>query len=164
MKKRDTGVNTLSFKEVKITDKRLKSGVDTIISIFSAKDVKAIETENELFEYIKKNYMPDLELAEDKYSPYDCYSKKHKCVIELKCRRTHYDTLFMEKAKWLKLMALGCQVRYINSTPKGIYSFNLNTLDTKWVDRTMKKQTDFSNNETVVKKVMEIDISLSKEL
>ena len=164
MKKRDTGVNTLGFKEVSRSDKRLKSGLDTIVKIFSTEEVQVIDTEKALFDYIKENYMPDLELAKDKYSAYDCYSKEHKCVIELKCRRTHYDTLFIEKMKYDKLMTLGCEVRYINSTPKGIYSFNLNTLKTNWVDRTMNKQTDFSNNKDVVKKVMEIDISLSTEL
>ena len=41
MKKRDTGVNTLGFKEVSRSDKRLKSGLDTIINIFS--DVKQKE-------------------------------------------------------------------------------------------------------------------------
>ena len=41
MKKRDTGVNTLSFKEVKITDKRLKGGVDTIIKTFKKEDMNA---------------------------------------------------------------------------------------------------------------------------
>lgn len=158
-------INTLGFDEVKITDDRLKKGVDTIINIFSTEEkAKVIDNEKDLFNYIKDNYMPDLELAKDKYSAYDCYSKKHKCVIELKCRRTHYDTLFIEKMKYDKLMSLGCQVRYINSTPKGIYSFNLNTLDTHWVDRTMKKQTDFSNNKKVVKKVMELKVSSAKVL
>ena len=41
MKKRDTGVNILGFKEVSRSDKRLKSGLDTIINIFS--DVKQKE-------------------------------------------------------------------------------------------------------------------------
>ena len=164
MKKTELWTNTLSFEEVKITDKRLVVGVNTIVDIFSTEDEKAIETEKDLFNYIKENYMPDLELAKDKYSPYDCYSKKHKCVIELKCRRTHYDTLFIEKMKYDKLISMGCQVRYINSTPKGVYSFNLNTLKTKWVDRTMKKQTDFNNNSKVVKKVMELEVSSSVNL
>lgn len=159
MKKIDLGVNTLGFKEVKITDERLKAGVDTIINIFSTEEVKSIETETELFTYIKDNYIPDLELAKDKYSAYDCFSKDNKMVIELKCRRSHYDTLFIEKMKYDKLIALGCEVRYVNSTPKGVYSFNLNTLEPKWVDRTMKKQTDFSNNNKVVKKVMELKVS-----
>ena len=120
-----------------------------------------IKTERELFDYIKSNYIPDLEMAKNKYSSYDCFSKEYRCVIELKCRRIHYNTLFIEKMKYDKLMALGCQVRYISSTPNGVYSFNLNTLTTKWVDRAMKKQTDFSNNNKVIKRVMEIDVSLS---
>lgn len=161
---RDLGVNTFGFKEVSITDKRMKEGLDTITRIFSNEGVKTIETEKELFDYIKDNYMKDLELAKDKYSSYDCFSKENKMVIELKCRRTHYDTLFIEKMKYDNLMKLGCQVRYINSTPKGIYSFNLNTLEPKWVDRSMKKQTDFSKNNKVIKKVMELNVYSSTKL
>ena len=38
MKKRDTGVYTLGFEEVKIYDQRLKSGIDTIIKTFKKED------------------------------------------------------------------------------------------------------------------------------
>ena len=50
MKKRDTGVNTLGFKEVSRTDKRLKSGLDTIIKVFSTEDkkTKRFETQEDL--------------------------------------------------------------------------------------------------------------------
>ena len=123
-----------------------------------------IKTEKELFIYIKSNYIPDLELAEDKFSAYDCYSLKHRMVIELKCRRTHYNSLFMEKMKYDKLISLGCEVRYINSTPKGIYSFNVNKIDVDWIERVMKKQTDFSNNTKVTKVVGELNIKNSKLL
>ena len=40
MKKRDLGVYTLGFKEVKRTDKRLKDGLDTLNRIFMDKDSK----------------------------------------------------------------------------------------------------------------------------
>ena len=123
-----------------------------------------IRTEKELFEYIKSNYIPDLELAEDEFSSYDCYSLKHKMVIELKCRRTHYNSLFMEKMKYDKLISLGCEARYVNSTPKGIYSFNVNKIVVDWVERVMKKQTDFSNNRKVTKVVGELNIKNSKSL
>ena len=52
---RDLGVNTFGFKEVSITDKRMKEGLDTITRIFSNEGVKTIETEKELFDYIKDN-------------------------------------------------------------------------------------------------------------
>ena len=50
MKKRDTGVNTLGFKEVSRSDKRLKSGLDTIVKIFSTEDkkTKRFETQEDL--------------------------------------------------------------------------------------------------------------------
>ncbi len=120
-----------------------------------------IKTEKELFNYIKSNYIPDLELAKDKFSDYDCYSYKHKMIIELKCRRAHYDDLFIEKMKYDKLISRGCEVRYVNSTPKGVYSFNLNEVHIDWVDRVMKKQTDFSNNNKVVKVVGELNLKNS---
>ena len=123
-----------------------------------------IRTERELFDYIKSNYIPDLKLADDKFSSYDCYSLKHKMVIELKCRRTHYDSLFVEKMKYDKLISLGCEARYVNSTPKGVYSFNINEIDVDWIERVMKKQTDFSNNSKVAKIVGELHISNSKLL
>ena len=123
-----------------------------------------IRTERELFDYIKSNYIPDLKLSDDKFSSYDCYSLKYKMVIELKCRRTHYDSLFVEKMKYDKLISLGCEVRYVNSTPKGVYSFNVNQIDVDWVERVMKKQTDFSNNSKVAKIVGELHISNSKLL
>lgn len=39
MKKRDTGVNTLSFKEVKQSDKRLKEGIEIITQTFKNEDM-----------------------------------------------------------------------------------------------------------------------------
>jgi hypothetical protein len=120
-----------------------------------------IKTEKELFDYLKSNYIPDLELAKDKFSAYDCYSSKHKMVIELKCRRTHYYSLFLEKMKFDKLTSLGCEVRYVNSTPKGVYSFDLNKIEIDWVERVMKKQTDFSNNNKVIKVVGELNVKNS---
>ena len=39
MKKIETGVNTLGFKEVKVSDKRLKAGVNTIIETFKKEEM-----------------------------------------------------------------------------------------------------------------------------
>tara|TARA_R110000787_G_scaffold59458_2_gene134732 strand:+ start:735 stop:1250 length:516 start_codon:yes stop_codon:yes gene_type:complete len=41
MKKTELWTNTLGFEEVKITDKRLKGGVDTIIKTFKKEDMNA---------------------------------------------------------------------------------------------------------------------------
>ncbi len=42
---------------------------------------------------------------------------------------------------------------YINSTPKGIYSFNLNAISPKWEDKNLKSNTDFGKSEWIKKEV-----------
>ncbi len=120
--------------------------------------------ERELFAYIKDNYIPDLVKPTDKYSSFDAYSPKHNTVFELKCRRTHYPTLILEEMKYSKLASLGCNVRYVNSTPKGVFSFNLMKLDYDWVDMKMPKQTDFSNTNKVSKKIAYLNINDSTKI
>lgn len=79
--------------------------------------------EKELFEYLKR-YLTDLRLADDQYSKWDCVSDRHKFLIELKSRRTHYDTLLIEKPKYDSLVqraeAVGYSPLYVNSTPRGL--------------------------------------------
>jgi hypothetical protein len=115
--------------------------------------------ERELFTYIKDNYIPDLVKPTDKYSSFDAYSPKFNTVFELKCRRTHYPTLILEEMKYSKLANLGCNVRYVNSTPLGVFSFNLLKLKYDWVNMKMPKQTDFSNTNKVSKKIAYLNIN-----
>jgi hypothetical protein len=70
--------------------------------------------------------------------------------IELKCRRTHYDRLLIEKKKWDYLADIrartGAKTLYINATPKGIYQFDLGALlEPEWVLKSLPITTDFSN-------------------
>ena len=93
--------------------------------------------EIDLFNILKICFMTDLEKSESQYSRFDCFSSKWKMDIELKCRRTHYDELLIEKDKYDALMdrakKFGTRPFYINSTPQGIYAFNLEELkDIKW--------------------------------
>ena len=106
--------------------------------------------EQKLFQYLKK-YWVDLEDSKEETSRYDCYSKSTKTRIELKCRRKHYDTLIIEKGKYNYLLGRhknhGEIPLYINSTPKGIYCFDLRQEVGDWItDNGMPKQTDFKNN------------------
>lgn len=122
--------------------------------------------EKELFEYLKR-YLTDLRLADDQYSKWDCVSDRHKFLIELKSRRTHYDTLLIEKPKYDSLIqraeAAGYIPLYVNSTPKGVYSFRLNELDLKWETNTKNPATsEFSNRLRVEKTVSYIPISKAK--
>lgn len=127
-----------------------------------------MRTEDELYNYIKGKYIPDLRKCEDTYSSYDCYSKRYRVDIELKCRRTHYDDLIIEKIKYNALMyrakVSGGQPLYINSTPQGVYAFNLNDIDIEWSDRSLPKQTDFKDNNFINKRVGYLNISKSKKI
>lgn len=51
---------------------------------------------------------------------------------------------------------------YINSTPKGIYSFDLSIIDPKWEDKMLKSNTDFGNSEWIKKKVCFLKIEEAK--
>ena len=124
-------------------------------------------SERELFEYLKKNYLYDLEMSKDKYSKHDCFSKSTKIRIELKCRKTHYDKLMLEKNKYdylIEKYKLHKEIPlYINYTPKEIYRFNLIDLSPVWiVDKRMPKSTDFENKYKVEKEYCLISIHNSK--
>ena len=125
--------------------------------------------EKELFDYLKKSYLFDLELAEDSFSKWDCVSHKFKFLIELKSRRTHYNTLLIEKIKYDSLTrrasVLGYAPLYINHTPEGIFSFRLNDLDLTWETNTKNPATsEFANKLRVSKTVSYIPISLAKKI
>ena len=121
-----------------------------------------IKNEEELFDFLKKNIVNDLIKAKDEFSVYDCYSASQKTVIELKVRGVHYDTLLIEKKKYDSLMKFDCNVRYICSTPKGIFSFDLKNLKgIKWEDQYHNKTTNFKNNSKVSKLIYNIPISKS---
>ena len=108
--------------------------------------------EEQLFNYLKKHYIYDLSKCEDQFSSYDCFSTTYRCVIELKCRTKHYDDLMLEKTKYDSLKKLNCSALYINSTPKGIYIFNINDIKPNWItDTSMPKQTEFANNDKIEK-------------
>lgn len=113
--------------------------------------------EEDLFNYLLKTVYPDLVKSRRQFSKWDCYSPNTTHRIELKCRGTHYDTLIIEKIKY---DALILKARdnfdipiYINSTPKGIYRFNLFLVNPVWETRYLKKTTTFSNNNKVPKEI-----------
>ena len=115
--------------------------------------------ELDLYNILKLCFINDLEKSESQYSRFDCFSDKWKMDIELKCRRTHYDELLIERDKYDALMErakkFGTRPFYINSTPEGIYAFNLQEIkDIKWeMKGGLPKTTDFSDNRRIVKEV-----------
>jgi hypothetical protein len=118
-------------------------------------------TEQQLFDIVQKVY-PDLEPALDFFSPFDCYSDTHNLYIELKCRRTHYPTLLLERLKYNRLLESAATMKmkpiYICSTPDGIWRFDLLDLKLKWQIEMLPRTTDFEDNEKVSKIVCYLPI------
>lgn len=116
--------------------------------------------EQGLFNLLKEKLVPDLKQTEQfHYS--DCYSNTKYLIAELKCRRVHFDELIIEQYKYNKLMSNNYhwEIRYINSTPQGIYSFDLRRIDEpEWFFKDCKKTTDFEDNSYTPKLVGMLDI------
>jgi|TARA_R110000868_G_scaffold314022_2_gene575001 hypothetical protein len=108
-------------------------------------------TEQSLFDYIKSTYLEDLEKSEHTYEYIDATSTGYRLTIELKCRTTHYDELIIEKDKYESLMDraqdLGFTPFYINSTPKGIYAFNLRKITVTWTTKRLPSSTFYEAHE-----------------
>lgn len=118
--------------------------------------------EQQLFDLIK-SVIPDLK-STDQYSYRDAYSPKYDLTIELKCRQKHYDFLLIEKIKYDKLIKHN-RVRYINSTPIGIFSFDLKKIqEPTWYEYVLPKETEFYNRNKIPKIVGMLTISQAEDL
>lgn len=124
--------------------------------------------ESDLFEWLSENYYNLLVDTSKNFSKSDCYDIETKNRIELKCRATHYEKLIIEKPKYEYLIKeskkYGDVPIYINSTPKGIYLFNLNDLKLEWFKKPLPKTTEFKNNNYISKEIATININKSKQL
>lgn len=114
--------------------------------------------EQDLFDYLKSSLYPDLEKAPGIYDAFDCISITASHYIELKCRYTHYDTLLIEEMKYRKLITQAAERDlipfYINSTPKGVFSFDLMDVpEPEWVSHWMPATTEFSRSQKISKLV-----------
>lgn len=118
--------------------------------------------EEELFIFLKENLIQDLTKSEWKYDSKDATSDTYNYVIELKCRYSHYDKLLIEKKKYDFLKSFKEKnVRYICSTPLGIYSFNINNIeikDNEWLIEIHNKTTNFGKKELIEKKIFYLDV------
>ena len=127
-----------------------------------------IETEQELFNYIKGWYLSDLEKSADQYDNYDCTSELYRLHIELKCRSKHYDELILERDKYYALTRkankLGFTAFYVNSTPKGIYAFNLNKTKVTWTVKKLPAKTEFDSEGQVDKTVALLPVTEAVQL
>lgn len=119
--------------------------------------------ELELFNYLKLVHIPDLIQAEQ-YDAWDCVSGRSRIYIELKSRNTHYDTLLIEKPKYeqlkIKAMRKGFTAWYINSTPMGIWAFNLSKIPRiEWHPKELPRYTTFTNKDKIIKQVAYLSIA-----
>ena len=53
---------------------------------------------------------------------------------------------------------------YINSTPEGVYLFNLNKIKPNWFEKSLPATTEFENRVWVKKIITELDISQSVKI
>ncbi len=124
-------------------------------------------TEQGLFDYIKATYLEDLEKSEHVYEYIDATSNGYRLTIELKCRHTHYDELILEKDKYESLVNrandLGFTPFYINSTPKGIYAFNLRIIKVTWTTKRLPSST-VDNGPAIDKEVALLHIDKAVKL
>jgi len=113
--------------------------------------------EQELFNYLKQKAYPDLVMSTNPISRWDCYSPVKQHRIELKCRKIHYDELIIEKSKFAALLDKAIDnfdvPMYINSTPKGVYRWNLFFQNPYWFKKYLPKTTDFSNTNKITKEI-----------
>lgn len=82
--------------------------------------------EPELIKLIQNSIIPDAVKLEEHHEA-DIYSQQMDLYAELKCVKSWYPRLLIEKKKYDELMALtdAKRIRYICSTDRGVYSFNL---------------------------------------
>ena len=122
-----------------------------------------------LFTFLREGYYPDLSKAPGIYDAFDCISVQAGHYIELKCRATHYDTLLIEEMKYRKLITQAAERNlvpfYINSTPEGIYSFDLmDVAEPVWFNHQMPATTEFDRVEKVDKLVGYLPIEEAVQL
>ena len=125
--------------------------------------------ELELFNFLQESLYPDLVKSEGIYDSFDCISQQAGHYIELKCRHTHYPTLLIEEMKYRKLITQSAERDlipfYINSTPLGIYSFDLmDVAEPEWFVHEMPATTEFDNNDKKYKLVGYLPIEEAVQL
>jgi len=125
--------------------------------------------ESILFNYLKENYFPDLERSTGRYDKWDCFSPSTKTRIELKCRRRHYPNLILEKIKYVDMVKRYVEEDekpvYINSTPNGIFAFDLRNIKPNWItDKRLPHETHFERITPIEKTYTLLNIEEGKKI
>ena len=127
-----------------------------------------MDTEAELFDYIKGRYLEDLVKSQHPYDYHDCTSTLYRLHIELKCRHKHYEDLIIEKDKYEALVQqaerLGFTPFYVNATPQGIYAFNLRKITVKWVTKKLPVESKSKDQGVIDKSVALLPVGLAVQL
>lgn len=111
--------------------------------------------EQRLFELIKEKLFDDLESTNkiNKFCYYDAFTLKWLSELELKCRRRHFDLMFIEQIKWEKLKSSNYKrAFYVNSTPEGFFIWNIkkiNEEDIYWDWVLMNRETETESGEII---------------
>lgn len=107
---------------------------------------------------------PDLVKTGD-YDKDDGYSKSKNVRVEIKCRNKHYDLLTIDKTKWDYLKQFK-RCRYIVSTPKGIWSWNLHKIEEPIWNKRLAPASTFFHQEVdqVYKTFGYLDIKDAKDI
>ena len=120
--------------------------------------------EDHLFKLIKEKMIKDLEKL-DTFNSIDCYSKKYNARIELKCRKDHWENLIIQRDKYDELIQYE-NAYYINSTPEGVFSFNLHKLpELEWFYKRMKTSHSFFRKDLYTDKLVSLlPINLAEDI
>jgi len=113
---------------------------------------------------LKETTVPNLERMEYGFSHWDCTAwydtpmGRVDFILELKCRETHYPELLIEQVKWDWLLEeagkRSARPAYINSTPRGIYAWDLYRVkEPIWEERILPATTTFENRDQIRKVV-----------
>lgn len=127
-----------------------------------------MRSESSLFYWLSVNHYESLVKSKNPVSRWDCYDINSKERIELKCRKKHYSTLILEKPKYLALLKEAQKHNdtpiYINSTPEGIYKFNLLEIKPIWIKKRLPKTTQFQSRQYIEKELTLLNIKNSKAI
>lgn len=110
-----------------------------------------------LVRLLRKEYIPDLTSAEKSNSHYDAISFQMNTIVELKCRKSHYDNLMLEKIRYERLLTIAARENmgclYIVSSPQGVWSFDLLSINEPiWKTKSLPSKTAWSKNRKMIDK------------
>ena len=131
-------------------------------------EYREFTNEKQLFEFVKNNFMPDLVSTYKNNGKIDCHSDEYMLSVELKCRRKHYSELLLERKKYNSMIErsklLKTKPVYINSTPLGVWAFYLDNYKFDWEERSLPRNTAWSNTGWMKKQVTYLNIDQGVDL